>query len=151
MKLRAPSAAEADVLASLHATAFDAPWTGGDIAQLMGQRGSFALLVESEDAPAGFILCRVIAGEGEVLTLAVAPEHRRQGLARALVEAALEVAALTAGAMFLEVAADNAGAIGLYRQAGFVAVGRRIGYYTRSKGEGADAVVMRHALNRSGG
>ena len=57
----------------------------------------------------GFILVRAIAGEAEILTLAVAPPSRRQGLARRLVEqAVVQALALGAEAMFLEVADDNA-------------------------------------------
>ncbi len=48
---------------------------------------------------------------------------------------------------FLEVAADNAAALGLYRKAGFDAVGRRAAYYNRAKGQPADALVLRRTLN----
>ena len=51
-----------------------------------------------------------------------------------------------AEAMFLEVAADNAPAIGLYQSAGFARVGLRKGYYPHPDGA-KDALVMRRALN----
>jgi ribosomal-protein-alanine N-acetyltransferase len=89
----------------------------------------------------------MIAGEAEVLTLAVRPEQRRRGAARALLAAALALAAPTAAAMFLEVAADNAGAVALYEAAGFEQVGRRAGYYGRTGAPSIDAIVMRRALN----
>jgi ribosomal-protein-alanine N-acetyltransferase len=56
-------------------------------------------------------------------------------------------ASLKAEAMFLEVAADNPGAIRLYERAGFATVGRRSGYYGRRQGGSVDAIVMRRALN----
>jgi len=96
---------------------------------------------------AGFILCRVMAGEAEILTLAVRPRSRRRGIARSLVETALALAAQTAGAMLLEVADDNPGALALYARIGFKTVGRRAGYYARSGVASVDAVVMRRALN----
>ena len=148
MILRPATPDEAPALADVHATAFDDPWTAPDIRALMEGRGAFALVVETESGGlAGFILCRAIAGEAEILTLAVDPAHRRRGHALALVQASLSLATPTANSMFLEVAADNAGAIALYETAGFETVGRRARYYARRTGEGADALVMRRALN----
>jgi ribosomal-protein-alanine N-acetyltransferase len=91
---------------------------------------------------------RAIAGEAEVLTLAVAPTHRRRGLASALLQAGLGQARLSgAEAAFLEVAADNAAAIALYAAAGFAQVGRRAGYYRRADGEAIDGLVLSLTLN----
>ena len=48
--------------------------------------------------------------------------------------------------MFLEVAKDNASALALYERFGFVEVGERAGYYHRSDGTRATAIIMRRAL-----
>lgn len=139
-RLRAARGEDAGDLAALHAAAFASPWSRADHADLLASPGAFALLAEGE----GFILCRAIAGEAEILTLAVAPAARRRGTGRALVEAAAGVAGtLGAETLFLEVAHDNAAALALYDAAGFSRVGLRRGYYA----SGADAVVMRRALN----
>jgi ribosomal-protein-alanine N-acetyltransferase len=84
-----------------------------------------------------------------VLTLAVEPAHRRRGVARDLLRQALALAA-AAGAeeAFLEVAADNPGALALYRAEGFEQAGQRGGYYRRTDGETVDALVLRRTLNR---
>ena len=147
MKLRAATRVDADALAQIHAAAFDAPWSAADILRFAEDPGGFALTAEAEDELAGFILCRVMAGEAEILTLAVPPRRRRRGVARALIGAATVFAARTAGAMFLEVAADNPVAIALYAGAGFSPVGRRVGYYARKGGPAVDAIVMRRTLN----
>lgn len=140
MSLRAAPAEDAAILAGLHAAAFDKPWSAGEIAALMTTPGVFALTADLQ----GFILCRSIAGEAEILTLAVTPAARRLGVGRALVEAAAGLAATQAAAcLFLEVAHDNVPALALYAAAGFERVGLRKGYYL----SGADAVVMRRALN----
>ena len=147
MKLRPASRADAAAMAQIHATAFASPWSAEDILRFAAAPGGFALVAETEGEMAGFILCRVMAGEAEMLTLAVRPALRRRGVALALVEAASALAAQTAEAMFLEVAEDNPGALALYRRSGFSAVGRRAGYYGRAGGAAVDAVVMRRALN----
>lgn len=147
MTVRLATRDDGAILAQVHAAAFDAPWTDQEIQRFAADPGGFALAAEADGALAGFILCRVLAGEGEVLTLAVRPEQRRRGLALALVEAALALASRTAAAMFLEVARDNPGAVALYRRAGFVVVGERAGYYARRGAAAVDALVMRRALN----
>jgi ribosomal-protein-alanine N-acetyltransferase len=149
VNLRAATREDGPALAELHAAAFDDPWPADDILRFAEDRGGFALVADEAgvgEAPAGFILCRMIAGEAEVLTLAVRPTSRRRGIGRALLEAAIALARPTAATMFLEVAADNPGATALYAGAGFETVGRRAGYYGRAGGS-VDAVVMRRALN----
>lgn len=136
-------------LADLHEKAFDRPWAPTEFETLLTSPGVFAVLGgagEPEQAK-GFILCRAIAGEAEILTIAVDLAARRRGWGAALVEMAAGVAA-GAGALdlFLEVAADNLAAVGLYRAAGFSQVGLRKGYYPHPDGA-KDAVVMRRALN----
>lgn len=147
MNLRAAGADDAELLAALHATAFDEGWPARLIADLLSGLGAGALVIE-DAAPQAMVLWRAAGGEGEILTLAVDPRRRRQGLGRLLVEAASSLAREAgAQALFLEVALDNAAAIRLYEAAGFAQVGRRPGYYRRSGGERADALVMRRDLN----
>ncbi len=141
-EIRDASARDARDLTALHAEAFDAPWTAKTLAQLMCAEGVFALAT-----PDGFILVRAAAGEAEVLTLAVRPEARRQGLGRSLIESAsARAAAAGAASLFLEVAADNTAALALYRGCGFEPVGRRVAYYRRLNGPAMDALVLRKTL-----
>jgi len=148
VRLRGATTADAAALAEVHAASFEFPWGGADLARFLADPTCFALAAEAEAGEvAGFILCRAIAGEAEVLTLAVRPERRRAGVGAALVAAALGAAATRAAAMFLEVGDDNPAAQALYARAGFVRVGRRPGYYARAGGAAADAIVMRRTLN----
>ena len=76
---------------------------------------------------AGFLATRPLApGECEILNLAVAPEYRRQGVARALLAAFFES---FSGAIFLEVRASNRAARSLYKSLGFEEVMARPAYY----------------------
>lgn len=132
-------------LAVLHARCFTAPppWSATDFADLLDDPLAF-LLVEGD---AGFLLGRTVAGEAELLTLAVAPEARRRGLARALVSRFLYQARLRgAEQAFLEVAADNVPAIALYESVGFSPAGLRRGYYRRPDGQRSDALVLARDL-----
>lgn len=133
---------DAGTLAALHARAFERPWDAAAIAGLLSSGAAGVM------TPDGFILWRTAAGESEILTLAVEPAARRQGLGRVLVEAAAK-GAKTAGAaaLFLEVAEDNAAAITLYQSTGFAEAGRRRGYYKTARGP-VDALVLSRALNR---
>lgn len=131
-----------DALAALHARAFATPrpWSAGEFAGLLADPTVFLL---AEGAVDGLLLGRVVAGEGELLTLAVDPDLRRQGIGRRLMVRFLSQAqALGAESLFLEVAADNRAAIALYQTSGFVSAGRRRGYYLRDGAAAMDALVM---------
>ena len=149
MSLRPAADPDAEAMAALHALSFAASWSAGEMRELMRGPGGYGLVIEAPAgrALAGFILCRMLAGEAEVLTLAVDPTERGRGLGGVLLRAALDLAATAGGeAMFLEVAADNAPAIALYRRAGFEPVGQRRGYYARQDGPAVDALVYRRDL-----
>jgi ribosomal-protein-alanine N-acetyltransferase len=77
---------------------------------------------------AGFLVARTLAlGESEILNLAVAPEHRRQGIARSLVKTWLSG---VTGDVFLEVRASNEAAQKFYKSLGFQVVSVRSEYYS---------------------
>ena len=133
----APFHGDAAPLAALHAVSFPDPWDAKAITDLLATPGTFAF-----HAPDGFVMARIAAGEAEILTLAVEPHARRQGLGRALLQAAINQArADGATTMFLEVGADNPAARALYASLGFTKVGDRKGYY-----QGRDALVLRLPL-----
>jgi ribosomal-protein-alanine N-acetyltransferase len=112
-------------LAAMHAACFPDSWSTAAIRELFAGPGVFAFFL-----PDGFILARAAGCEAEILTLAVTPKTRRQGLGRSLIRAAAHHAReLGANSLFLEVAANNIAAQALYQDQGFVAVGRRKAYY----------------------
>lgn len=134
-----------EVLAALHARSIrtPAPYSTADFAGFLADPLAF-LLVEGD---AGLLLGRAVAGEAELLTIAVAPEARRRGLGRKLIARFLYQAQLRGTERaYLEVAADNAPAIALYESAGFVPVGRRRGYYLTPEGQRLDALVLARDL-----
>lgn len=147
----------ATILAEIHAAAFAGEgrsWSAPEMLALLGEPAVALCLARREGggpgdglAPAGFALYRAVAGEAELLTVAVAPVARREGLGAGLL-AACEDGARKAGAqrMFLEVAAGNAAARTLYDRTGYRECGRRRDYYRRPDGSHDDAVVMEKPL-----
>jgi ribosomal-protein-alanine N-acetyltransferase len=130
-----------EALSALHGKAFapERGWSPTEFADLLA-----AHYVTLLAHPHGFALTRTVTGEAELLTLAVDPTHRRQGIATQLV--ARWLSACDADAAFLEVAADNHAAQALYAAHGFAQAGIRRAYYTRPSGPPVDAVIMRALL-----
>ena len=99
--------------------------------------------------PLGFLLAWSVVDELHLLELASHPEHRRKGLARALLVALLAHArAQHTRLILLEVRRSNLAAIALYESFGFETTGVRRGYYSDT---GEDALEMRITLDPSTG
>jgi len=133
--------AHAVALAAIHAASFPPreAWGADAIGLQLALPGVFGLIEER----GGMLLGRIAADEAEVLTLAVTPGARRQGMGTGLLwEAKARMVSHGASVVFLEVAASNVAALSLYRAEGFVEVGRRPRYYA----DGSNAVVMRARL-----
>ncbi len=143
--------ADSEAVSVLHREDFVRPWTDGEFAALLEQDTVFGYAARETGRgakpPVGFVLARLAAGEGEILTVAVARAHRRQGLGWQLMDAVLrELHAQRAEALFLEVDETNAPAIGLYRRLGFRQVGHRPNYYRSTEHGPTGALVMRRDL-----
>lgn len=132
-------------MASIHAECFQmAPraWIAEEFAEFRSQKSVLIPMTEH-----GFAVVRVVAGEAELLTIAVRPAVQGQGMGKSLLEQAfVESRAAGAGVMFLEVAQDNHAARGLYEGSGFREVGIRKDYYAGPMGEKISAHVMKLTL-----
>jgi len=150
LNLRSLSGLDLDRAAFIYGEAFAAAWEQRwdrqAFAELLAMPGAFGLMAEpagESSQPIGLILMRVAADEAEVVTLAVLPHWRRQGVGYQLRRRA-EAEARSRGArqMFLEVAEDNFAARKLYVDLGFVAIGRRNHYYDRGSLGSTAAIAM---------
>jgi [ribosomal protein S18]-alanine N-acetyltransferase len=136
-------------IAGLHAAVFDTAWDAAAVARLLEHPGSTALVATTgiPKSMVGFVLGQLAADEAEVLSIGVAPEWQRHGLGARLMDGLARAAARgQAKRLFLEVAADNAGAQALYGKLGFTESGRRKAYYARQGGPAVDAIVLSKAL-----
>ena len=124
-------------LSALQRACFSHPWSARQIADEIAAGEPGAVLVARSAARGAGVSIRaacayrVVADEMQLLDVSVEPPWRGLGLARRLVSLALRRAA-RAGARcaYLEVRAGNAPALSLYASLGFVACGRRSGYYS---------------------
>jgi ribosomal-protein-alanine N-acetyltransferase len=141
-RLRPATAADARAIADLERRVFSDPWSAESIRETIGMPWMFTQIAEDRaGALAGYVFCREVAGESELLNLAVDPALRRGGVGRILLDAALQWLTLRgAHETFLEVRESNAAAIALYERVGFRAVGRRPDYYQRPV---EDAILYR--------
>lgn len=115
-----------------------AQWTLAQCRAALTGGGPLRLLVaECQGRVAGMIVVRgPIAGESEILNLAVAPENRRNGIGRALMREACDESA----DLYLEVRRSNLVGLAFYRAFGFEETGRRKDYYENPR---EDAIVMK--------
>lgn len=141
-----------DAMMSVMQTSFDPAfgeaWSATQLAGTLVLDGSFARqAIDGSGAILGFSLARVVAGEAELLLVAVDRQWRRRGIGRLLVDKVADDAHRHgAGALFLEVRENNSAARDLYRALGFVDVGRRVNYYTGASGERFAAITMQRGL-----
>ncbi len=133
-------------IAALHARLFDPPWDGESIAQLIEHPAAAAFVAQVREPSktlVGFVIGQIAADEAEILSVGVAPEWQRRGIARHMIDGLVRAARRAeVRRLYLEVAADNSAALKLYKGLGFAAAGRRKAYYRRPGGQPVDAVVL---------
>jgi [ribosomal protein S18]-alanine N-acetyltransferase len=140
--LRAAHAGDVPDLVGIDAASPGGGWNADSFAYELGLAWSRIVVAggAASSEVLGFIVYWVVAGETEILNLAVSPRARRRGLGCTLVEHVI-AKAREAGAsrVLLEVREGNAAARGLYHSLGFTVTGVRRGYYQR---ENEDAILM---------
>jgi len=136
-------------ITAIERASFSDPWSFETFSATFALRHLRFLVAEEsagsgEPRLVGYVVALVMADEGEIADLAVAPAARRRGVARALLER-VSADAVESGvrALYLEVRESNAAARALYDSLGFALVGRRRGYYQHPA---EDALLLRRDL-----
>lgn len=152
-ELRTGSPTDLPAVATVMADAFDPrfgeAWTVNQCLGMLSLAGVWLTLACEGDRLTGFALARAIAGDGELLLLAVRPSMRGRGIGAALLRSVIaDASARNAGRLHLEVRAGN-DAVHLYRAHGFAKVGERRGYYRGVTGQSFDAHTYSRDLSVS--
>ena len=131
-------------IAELEKLCFSDPWSENSIAYELTSRLSYWLVAEEDGEVLGYIGSQSVLGESDMMNVAVHPDHRRKGIAEALILAlSEELKRRNNTCLTLEVRASNTPAITLYEKLDFQQVGRRPNYYRNPK---EDALILRKAL-----
>ena len=147
VRIEAGGHRDVDAVVAIMEAAFDdrfgEAWTRSQCAGILPMPGVTLTLARTESGEAvGFALQRIIAGDGELLLLAVDPRCQRRGVGQELLRNFIAVA-LDEGTdrVHLEVRDGNS-AVAMYRAAGFQIVGRRRKYYHGRTGGQFDALTL---------
>ncbi|MDT8307201.1 MAG: ribosomal protein S18-alanine N-acetyltransferase [Anaerolineae bacterium] len=137
-----------DAVMAIEAVSFPTPWprSGYEHELTANANAHYAVLLGPADEIIGYAGQWLVAGEGHISIMAVAPAWRRRGLGELLLSSMIAQAEEAgAGRILLEVRTGNRTALALYRKYHFEVVGRRHRYY-RDTGE--DALLMTLELDR---
>jgi ribosomal-protein-alanine N-acetyltransferase len=123
---------------------FGEAWTRSQLIGILPMAGVFLVLAveRARESVVGFSLFRTVAGESELLLIAVLPGEQRRGVGSLLLDHFIERARDDGvSRVHLEVRDGNP-AVGMYRIAGFSPVGRRRNYYHAANGKRYDAITL---------
>ncbi len=141
IEIRQAKLFDVPAMARIERDSFEAPWSVDEITKDVTAGGNVYVAVAlADEERAGYAEIRMVAGEGQIYNIAIAPEFRREGIGEALLRHLIDKAdADGCKLVTLEVRGGNAPAMELYKKLGFREVGRRRGYYAKG---GEDAVLM---------
>ena len=142
LTIRRLSFSDLPQIIAIERRAFGSPWSLGMFVLELSKPSGINLAAVRGGEIVGYVICAKYAEAFHVMTLATAPEHRREGIAGALLDAVILRAGEDAN-YTLEVRVSNVGAIALYERYGFRAVGTRPRYYADN---GEDAIIMWRAI-----
>jgi [ribosomal protein S18]-alanine N-acetyltransferase len=138
--------ADVPAVLALEQAVYPFAWTRGNFIDSLAAGHVAELLRDGQGALAAYSVSLPGVGEMHLLNLTVAPDWRRRGLARTLLDALVARCRAEGRArLWLEVRRSNLRAQAVYARYGFVTIGERRGYYPAVHGR-EDAVVMRLEL-----
>ena len=134
---------DATGIAELEGEIFSDPWSYRDVQNLICTEGGMCFTALEDGKVIAYVIGRLIAPEGEIYRVAVAPHKRQRGIGYRLLDYAVKTSkGHGLERLFLEVRSRNIPAIKLYTAYGFKEIGIRKNYY---KDPQDDAIVMLRA------
>ena len=129
---------DSEILAQIYNESFPDSWSVETFRKMLSDDFGFGFKFTENSQICGFILCRILFDEIEIITFAVRAPYRRKGIGHQLLHELTLYAKQHNASIFLEVAADNIAAQSLYKSEGYQKISVRKGYYN-----GTDAIVMK--------
>lgn len=118
---------------------FPTPWSLAMFVLELSKPSGICLAAVRDGAIVGYLICSRYDLVWHIMNVAVDPDHRRTGVASALLARLLERVGDPTARYTLEVRQSNQPAIELYERFGFLAAGTRRRYY---QDNGEDALIM---------
>ena len=140
-EIRRLALADLDQIDRIERESYPTPWSRSMFAGELAKSSSYCLGAFGDDGLlVGYLIISRYVDAWHIMNIATHPEHRRRGIATALLERLFELTAGDAQRGYtLEVRVSNDDAIRLYERLGFRARGLRRGYYTDNR---EDALIM---------
>jgi ribosomal-protein-alanine N-acetyltransferase len=133
--------ADLDHVVAVERSIYAHPWTPGNFRDSL-HAGYSCWVMEGQNGLIGYGVLMIGVGEAHLLNLSIARGWQRRGLGRVLLGHFIELAGrFAATRMLLEVRPSNVAARALYREAGFLELSVRRGYYPAEGGR-EDAILM---------
>lgn len=140
MTYRKARPGDVDAIMELQQTSEPNPWSKGAWETLLQPSPTMVRVAEQQGQMVAYAAYRSIPPEAELLHIAVAQTHRRQGIARGfLIAVQTELQACGIRTIHLEVRKSNQAAIRLYQSLSYKASGQRRDYYQNPR---EDAILM---------
>lgn len=129
---RKMTAEDVPFISRLEEETFSMPWSADSFLEMIGKEDARYYVAEEDGRLLGGCGVLMIAGEGNITNVAIAPEARNRGIGTALLRHLMaegDREGLTA--YTLEVRVSNTAAIHVYEKLGFVSAGVRPGFYEK--------------------
>src|SRR5919109_1201242 len=142
LELRRLELRDLNAIEEIERASYKTPWSRSMFAGELAKPSSICLGAFDPETGEllGYLIISRYVDAWHVMNVAVVPEHRRRGIASALLSRLFELTGRdTRRGYTLEVRVSNTGAIRLYERLGFRSRGVRRGYYTDNR---EDALVM---------
>ncbi|MDX1976011.1 MAG: ribosomal protein S18-alanine N-acetyltransferase [Rickettsiales bacterium] len=142
IRLENASEQQLDLLTAIHQQCFTTYWNIEEFNDFFSVAGTYAHLAYAPQ-PVGMMVYRQQVEQADIITIAVLPDYRRQGVAKALLANAMaHLQQLGVETVFLDVEHQNQAALAFYEGFGFRHIRRRKNYYRQKDGTYTDALVM---------
>jgi len=139
IEIRRLTYADLPQVISIERRAFPTPWSLAMFVLELSKPGGVCLAAIRDERIVAYCICSRYDVVWHLMNIAVDPDHRREGLATALLTELVHRVGGADARITLEVRESNQGAIDLYERFGFLAAGIRRRYY---QDNGEDALIM---------